>query len=368
MRPLIVRLPNWVGDVIMSLPTLWHLHHRGYALQLVGKRWAATLLAGCGWPVHTLPGPLKERVRLLRRLRQEGQLHDPDFGKRLNTLLLTNSFSSAFETWLAGLNTVGYRQDGRGWFLTHPVPQPAHPLHESQRFWGAAATLTPPQDNDPDLKPGTHDAIPSPEQMQWPHLPLTDSARERALTLLYQAGLLEEAGARHNPHGPGSLAGHTHPVDYPTPAIRPFAILIPFATGTLEGNSKAWPGFPALCRQLAERMPVLLVPGPGAETARAHTDYPTARSLDDVPLDVYAALLSHASLVVANDTGPGHVAAAVGAPLLSVLGPTNTARYRALGPHVHLAQSRPWPSEEAVWQQVAQMLAGQAVTPPGHDR
>jgi len=69
MRPLIVRLPNWVGDVIMSLPTLWHLHHRGYALQLVGKRWAATLLAGCGWPVHTLPGPLKERVRLLRRLR-----------------------------------------------------------------------------------------------------------------------------------------------------------------------------------------------------------------------------------------------------------------------------------------------------------
>ena len=39
MRPLIVRLPNWVGDVVMSLPTLWHLHHHGYALQLVGKRW-----------------------------------------------------------------------------------------------------------------------------------------------------------------------------------------------------------------------------------------------------------------------------------------------------------------------------------------
>ena len=142
MRPLIVRLPNWVGDVVMSLPTLWHLHHHGYALQLVGKRWAAPLLAGCGWPVHTLPGTLRERVHLLRGLARDIRTLDADFDKRLNTLLLTNSFSSALDAWLAGLNTVGYRQDGRGWFLTHPVAQPTQPLHESQRFWNVAAALT----------------------------------------------------------------------------------------------------------------------------------------------------------------------------------------------------------------------------------
>ena len=126
----------------MSLPTLWHLHHHGYALQLVGKRWAVPLLAGCGWPVHTLPGTLRERARLLRGLARDVRTLDADFDKRLNTLLLTNSFSSALDAWLAGLNTVGYRQDGRGWFLTHPVAQPTQPLHESQRFWNVAAALT----------------------------------------------------------------------------------------------------------------------------------------------------------------------------------------------------------------------------------
>ena len=126
----------------MSLPTLWHLHHHGYALQLVGKRWAVPLLAGCGWPVHTLPATLRERARLLRGLARDVRTLDADFDKRLNTLLLTNSFSSALDAWLAGLNTVGYRQDGRGWFLTHPVAQPTQPLHESQRFWNVARPLT----------------------------------------------------------------------------------------------------------------------------------------------------------------------------------------------------------------------------------
>ena len=85
----------------MSLPTLWHLHHHGYALQLVGKRWAVPLLAGCGWPVHTLPATLRERARLLRGLARDVRTLDADFDKRLNTLLLTNSFSAPFlqYTW-----------------------------------------------------------------------------------------------------------------------------------------------------------------------------------------------------------------------------------------------------------------------------
>lgn len=358
MRPLIVRLPNWVGDVIMSLPTLWHLHHRGYALQLVGKRWATTLLAGCGWPVHPLPGGLRARARLLRQLGQEARHADPGFGRRLNMLLLTNSFSSALEARLAGLNSIGYRQDGRGLLLARAVPQPAHPLHESQRFWGAAALLTahndgPQTGHDPLADESGHHAIPSSEQMQHPHLPLTTAAQERALTLLHQAGLLEGQAA---PQARLSLAGHTHPAEAPSPAVRPFAVLIPFATGTLEGNSKAWPGFPALSRRLAERLPVVVVPGPGAETQQAHRDYPEALSLDDVPLDVYAALLARARLVVANDTGPAHIAAAVGAPLISVLGPSDITRYRALGPQVRLVQEKPWPDEETVWQAVTETL------------
>lgn len=334
MRPLIVRLPNWVGDVIMSLPTLWHLHRHGYALHLIGKHWATTLLSGCPWPVHPLPSQRRERVRLLRRLGQAAQQEDTDFGKRLNTLLLTNSFSSALESWLAGLNTVGYRQDHRGWLLTHPVTPPSPPVHESQRFLLAAQAIAPGTPT-----PAGHDACPDTPSVS--PLPLTETARQAAAGLLQQHGLLQngtDADAR--------------PL--------PYACLVPFATGTLKnGTRKAWPDFPTLARQLTCEIPVLLVPGPGAETALARHDYPEALILDNVALDVYAALLARSTVVVANDTGPGHLAAAVGAQLISILGPTDASRYRALGTNVTLIQNSPWPSLDTVLQQTRQAISAE---------
>jgi lipopolysaccharide heptosyltransferase I len=42
-------------------------------------------------------------------------------------------------------------------------------------------------------------------------------------------------------------------------------------------------------------------------------------------------LLKKASLVVSNDTGPGHIAAALGAPVVMIFGPTNPARVCSYG-------------------------------------
>ena len=47
-----------------------------------------------------------------------------------------------------------------------------------------------------------------------------------------------------------------------------------------------------------------------------------------VDLGVFAALAERARLVIANDTGPGHLAAATGANTLSVLGPTDAGAMR----------------------------------------
>ena len=60
--------------------------------------------------------------------------------------------------------------------------------------------------------------------------------------------------------------------------------------------------------------------------------------------------------MVANDTGPGHSAAAVGAPLRSVLGPTDAARYRPWGSHVSVMQQDPWPTLEQVSAGVRRLL------------
>ena len=57
----------------------------------------------------------------------------------------------------------------------------------------------------------------------------------------------------------------------------------------------------------------------GAETAVANIAGQTSvREL--------TALLEKASLVVSNDTGPGHIAAALGVPIVMIFGPTNPAR------------------------------------------
>lgn len=369
MRPLIVRLPNWIGDVVMSLPTLWHLHNRGYALQLVGKGWAGALLAGCGWPVHKLPGGLRERVRLLRGLAKAARADDDGFDKRLNMLLLTNSLSSALEARLAGLKSAGYRQDGRGWLLAHAHPQPDGVIHESQRFLALAGVLAP-------------GGVPPMHELPQPHLPVGDGAREAARRLLQQHGLLAlpvpgpDAGNASTAGAEGAASaasGVSSAVSGVSAAsadaggtggalaaarVRPYVCLVPFATGTLKGVSKAWPGFQMLSRELAQQqVPVVMAPGPGVERQQAHLGFPGAIVLEDVGLDVYAALLADSALVVANDTGPGHMAGAVGARLLSVLGPTDVRRYGALGPRVQWLQRSPWPEAGQVLVQVNRMMA-----------
>ena len=54
---LIVRLPNWVGDVIMSLPALDRLQAAGFTLKLVGKRWGEAKLLGVAKALEKLLPP-----------------------------------------------------------------------------------------------------------------------------------------------------------------------------------------------------------------------------------------------------------------------------------------------------------------------
>jgi heptosyltransferase-2 len=103
MRPLIVRLRNYVGDVILSLPALELLQLNGYTLHLVGKPWVGELLAAYGWTVHPRAGPLLYRVRQLRMLRQNLSFLDPDFAARENMLVFPNAFSGAL------VNRTGFR-------------------------------------------------------------------------------------------------------------------------------------------------------------------------------------------------------------------------------------------------------------------
>ncbi|MGE3606137.1 MAG: glycosyltransferase family 9 protein [Lautropia sp.] len=315
MRPIIVRLPNWIGDVVMALPALQRLDAQGWRPVLVGKGWAGSLLSGHAWPVHRHPAGVRERVRMLRRIaRDAGARHDAP--PHLDCLLLTNSFSSALEARLAGLRALGHASDARGWLLARAVT-PTAGAHEIDRFDALSRQVGAAPGVSPDIAAAQATAGPQTAAPR-PVLRVSEDAQREAERLLVAAGI-----------------------------DRRFACIVPFATGTLGGVPKAWPGFDAFAPRLAARLPVVVLPGPG-EDAAARERFASAVPLAGVGLDAYAAILSRAAVVVANDTGPGHVAAAVGAPLVSVLGPTDASRHGARGAHVHLLQGDPWPSVDAV--------------------
>jgi ADP-heptose:LPS heptosyltransferase len=314
-RPLIVRLRNWVGDVTLGVPTLQRLADSGHALQLVGKAWARELLVGHGWPVHVLPKTLRERVHQLRELRHAALALDPDLGRRINAVCFPYSFSSALEFRLAGLRALGHAYEGRSLLLAHAAPRPRG-VHELEVYWDLGNILL-----------GA--SVPPPASIG---LRVSPVHREQAAALRSAYGI--EARC---------------------------IVICPFAGGTWDKQDKTWPAFADF---VAHDLPafgrsVVVCPGPGEEAiAREH--FASARLLPNVGLGTYAALLQDAALMVSNDTGPGHMAAAVGAPLISVLGPSDPALWRAWGPSVQVLRgTNTWPDRREVVQAVARTL-GQA--------
>jgi heptosyltransferase-2 len=302
-RPIIVRLRNWIGDVILGVPALQLLESNGFAPTLVAKAWAKPLLAGHAWPVHAKPDALRERVAQLRSLKREAMAADADFTRRDNALVLPTSFSAALDMRLAGLRAVGYAQEARGFLLARalPITDGGHALAS---YWELACRFLGVE-RLPPVRIG---------------LRTSPADQDNADELL----------ARHD-LAPG------------------FVVVCPFAGGQFEKQDKIWPHFPAFTRALrASGRAVVACPGPGeASIVRDH--HPGVTMLEGVKLGVYGGLMRRASLVVSNDTGPAHLAAAVDTPLVSVLGPTKPEQWAPWGPRVHVVRHWPrWPTVDEV--------------------
>lgn len=300
---LYIRVPNHLGDACMSLPALDLLATHGVGLTLIGRPWAADLFAALPWPVIGLPDRRGERLRTLRAAYRRTRAGAPALA-RADALLLTNSLSTALELRLAGMHPAGYATDARACLLRPAVPVPAEwrasRMHTAEYYWQLARRLL------------ELEAAPCPA----PRLPLTDAARTRA------AGALARAGAR---------------ADY--------VVLCPVARGRHRGQVKSWSGFARLAAALAAGgTEILLCPGPGElEPARAAA--PPARLIEPLELGAFGALLAGSRLVVANDSGPGHLAAAVGARLVGIFGVTDPAVTRPLGAQVRVVGGRDgWPA------------------------
>jgi heptosyltransferase-2 len=293
--PLVVRLCNWVGEVVLSIPALRRLEAAGFALQLIGRPWARALLEGHGWEVHRHPGSVSGAVQQLRQLRRRLERSCPAFARTRAAVLLTQSWSSALEARMAGLRAAGFERDGRGLALARSWPAPAAG-HAALGYWQLVARFL-----------GEDAPFPSELELRIP-----------AARRLQARGLL----AAHGLH-----SGE-------------FVALCPFSGADDREGLKLWPEFPALARALAERgIATVLCPGPGEEAA-ALARFPCSVTLAGVDLGTYAAVLREARVVVANDTGPAHIAAAAGCAVVGIYGPQSIAAWTPIGRRVHVLHTR----------------------------
>lgn len=298
MRLLIV-MPSWVGDAVMATPALRLLRSRLRGAYIGGlvRPGIDAVLAGTDFfdelhiahPTGVL-GPKFAAARVRPRRYDAA-------------LLLTNSFSTALTARIAGIpRRVGYSRDGRGILLTDRLEAPRRadgrwaPIPAVSYYWHAARCLL-------------GDDVPA-----QPHAALPDARMELATTEAERAAaaeLLERAGI---------------------PAGAPIAILNP------GGNNpaKRWPPerFAALADHLARAhgLRVLINGSPGeAELVgriAALASTPTAQlPAMGITLGSLKAILAGSSrpcgIMVTNDTGPRHLAAAFGVPVVTLFGPTD---------------------------------------------
>ena len=283
---LIVRLPNWLGDTVMAVPALRALRgaYPGARAALAGP-WAP-LLAGQGLADTLVTYPRT----WLGRLRMADTVHA--LGADV-ALLLPNSFEAALAARYWGARRrVGFATGGRRRLLTDAVALPAPRRHQVDEYLALLAPLgVRAGDTTPRLAP--------PE----PHSDVRGTVR----------ALLRDAGAT----GGGPLVG-VH-------------------LGAAFGPSKTWPAgqLAVFCAEIrrAGAMAVLL-----GTTA----DYPLAAEVmraapvpslvgRDRP-EMLGALLTEIDVLVCGDTGVGHLAAALGTPVVALFGPTDPALTAPRGP------------------------------------
>jgi len=298
-RRVLVRLPNWLGDVLMARPLLRHLRTSAVERIAIGPAGAIDLLRveDPALELHARPQAAAEWASLSRRLRD----------RRADVaILLPISFSSAWHALRWGARRrIGYAADGRSPLLHEARRRPPRgDRHLSEEYLALAF----PRD-----AACERSRVERPDETR---LPVADAHREAARRCLAAAGV-----------GAG-----------------PFAIVAP---GAVFGPAKRWKPerFAAIAHALQHRGLRVLLCGD------AHDRATTAEVAGQVPNSVdhagrtslgeAAGLAELAAVVLSNDSGFAHLAAAVGAPTVVLFGSTSSAWTAPLGPRVRVVQHAP---------------------------
>lgn len=291
---ILVRVPNWIGDAVMCLPALMDLRERFAQadITVLARPTIAELLgAHCGIKdvmvyehrtVHQGPFGLMRLSRVIRKRTFD------------MAVLFQNAFEAALLAWLSRIPTrIGYATDGRGWLLSHavPLPQKLH-LHQIRHYQQLVQAITQ-----------------VPAQERHPKLEVTT---DNSFAFRQQCG---EVFSSSN------------------------TLLVGINPGSVYGSAKRWPSErfaevgDRLVEQIRKEYPefssvrCVLIGGKGEEDlgmiiADQMRTQPIVLS-GKTTIQELMSVLPHCAVLVTNDTGPMHVAQALGVPVVGIFGSTD---------------------------------------------
>ena len=295
-KKILIRGPNWVGDAVLAIPALRAVRERfpQAEITLLVRPWVAGLFSSASyidrlWS-ETKPTTLKKWIRLTRDIR--GQKFDV-------ALLLPNSFESALMMFMGRVRQrIGYATDGRRWLLTDPIAKASEPRHQIHYYLELANVLSAVTD---------HPCI---------RIEATVSERDSARQLLAENTI---------------------------PANEPFLVLNP---GAAYGSAKRWhqERFAKVAECLAQEMGLqVAIIGSEAERVIAEQirELMTTRTAvlnGKTSLETLIGVLAESRLVITNDSGPMHIAAALGIPTVAIFGSTDETATGPYGSHTRIVK------------------------------
>ena len=305
-QKILVRATNWVGDAVISLPALQALRERFPEAEIVlaTKPWVSEVYyhhpAVSRQMIFDVRGEHKGIRGLHRFVRA---LRDERFDA---AVLFQNAFQAAWMARAAHIPVrLGYARDGRGFLLTHPVEAPPRASYGHQVYYYLHLLFSAGLISRIDPAPRAH---------------LDLAADERRWAAKY----LEELGLS----GPRFLVG-----------LNP---------GAFWGPAKRW--LPERYAALADRLigslhaDVLIFDARGEqslaeEIAQAMRHTPIIVE-SQITLRQLMMLMGACRLVVSNDSGPMHLAAALGVPVVAIFGSSSARATRPLGPYTRVVEQR----------------------------
>jgi heptosyltransferase-2 len=307
IKRVVVRGTNWVGDSVMTVPALRALRRvlPEAKITLVVRPSAKGIFSEARFVDDLLIYDRRNVTSVISQIR-EWRRRQFDLA-----VLFQNAFEAALIPFLAGVPLrLGYATESRQALLTHPLPLPDWRSSRHEVFYYLYLVTALEQ-----LLFGTSEIC---EQDPDASLEISEARKAEAENLLRSYGVREG---------------------------EPVVALCP---GSINSRAKRWSteAYAALADRLIESHRQVLLIGSADETdvSREVTARMKERPVvltGKTSLDQITAVLSLVDLVVTNDTGPAHIAAALGRPTLVIFGPTNPLTTRPFAPEAEILRHPP---------------------------